>query len=154
MIIPPATDDDLTAIRERHGRATGGVWFCHPELPGVYGAHPRIMNTVRLIAVFGNAESAHKRQEQWEADAEFVFKAHQDIPALLARIEADAVERKRLEEALRAAEASLDEAVNGPDGPKLMELAFALQAVRRALATHQAPAAPTVGPSLAEGEKE
>lgn len=70
------TDDNLTAIRERAEKATGGNWranlLCHEHRTYVVEAFD---GSVKVVGVINK-----------ESDAAFIAHAREDIPKLLAEI--------------------------------------------------------------------
>lgn len=105
MTVKAATDAEIAEIAERHKRATPGPWYHrqagmqHPEVERYkydwIADHPEQGRHKKIIV---------QREACYGGEPDYAFIAHSwaDIPALLARIAQDAVERKRLEMKLAA----------------------------------------------------
>lgn len=95
---PKATFPEL---REALAKATPGPW--EAEEP-VGMQHPRIYSVQerRLLVEVGNAENDGEALEREEANGAFIVRAHEDLPDLLAALDAALAENERLREVVGA----------------------------------------------------
>lgn len=80
------TDEQLAAIRERADAATPGPWATALEVD--HDGQYWVVTPPDGSVLFSVCKVGHKGELKTEEDAEFIAHARQDIPALLAHIDA------------------------------------------------------------------
>lgn len=135
----PATDAEIKEIAERHASTRGYPYDHRHDLFEMADKH-----IPALLARITKDADARKRDRALMGEtAQRMDELTTERDRALARIEADALERKRLEEALT----QIAYKNQGLIGSELIDIG------KRAL-TPRADAPPTLGPSSAEGERE
>jgi hypothetical protein len=113
----PLADAELDAIRERAGKATPGPWFTVdsvwlPRRMGTYviaGHHdPHVGKAVLDCVDIDEWVGPGPDYSQSDADMEFAAHARQDIPRLLAALEAVTRERDAMVALIKAAVKNAD----------------------------------------------
>src|SRR5260221_188990 len=88
------TGEELAAIRERAEAATPGPWQCFNGYVRARGTDEDSPSDEMCMVRIGPASNEGGIRAQWgndlqasRADAEFIARAREDIPALLAEVE-------------------------------------------------------------------